>query len=171
MRVIIAAVCHHDTDYDASRRPIRAVVRLFQAPLCTEGEEQENRSDKVLCSGIPRVTLLLESGARCLRQWRICWLRSGSPGPGDLGARVAQPRGHALASCPDVPNAVVQMAGFDGPSLSASCNALCRTSKMTAVDQPNSSTPFIAVIGARSFHSVTGTTSPYPRVVKVTPTK
>jgi len=39
------------------------------------------------------------------------------------------------------------------------------TSKMTAVDQPNRSTPFMAVIGPISRQRSIGTTSPYPNVV------
>jgi hypothetical protein len=37
---------------------------------------------------------------------------------------------------------------------------LRNTSKMTAVDQPNSSTPFVAVRGPSSRQSATGVTSP-----------
>jgi hypothetical protein len=39
------------------------------------------------------------------------------------------------------------------------------TWKMTAVDQPNSRTPFMAVIGPSKRQCSTGTTSPYPSVV------
>ena|SRR5215217_7477564 len=40
------------------------------------------------------------------------------------------------------------------------CITLLNTWKITAVDQPNSSTPFIAVIGPRSFQSSVGVMSP-----------
>jgi hypothetical protein len=46
--------------------------------------------------------------------------------------------------------------GLTAPSI----NVRRSTSKMTAVDQPNSSTPFIAVIGPRSRQRSTGVTSP-----------
>jgi hypothetical protein len=39
------------------------------------------------------------------------------------------------------------------------------TSKMSAVDQPNKSTPFIAVIGPSSCQRCVGMMSPYPSVV------
>jgi hypothetical protein len=42
----------------------------------------------------------------------------------------------------------------------AECVVRRSTSKMTAVDQPNSSTPFIAVIGPSSRQRSTGMTSP-----------
>jgi hypothetical protein len=45
------------------------------------------------------------------------------------------------------------------------CMVLRSTSKMTAVDQPNSNTQFIAVMGPSSRQRSTGSTSPYPRVV------
>jgi len=46
-----------------------------------------------------------------------------------------------------------------------SINTFCSTSKITAVDQPNISTPFIAVIGPSKRQRSTGVTSPYPSVV------
>ena len=44
-------------------------------------------------------------------------------------------------------------------------SVLRSTSKTTAVDQPNNSTPFIAVMGPSKCQRSTGVTSPYPRVV------
>jgi hypothetical protein len=45
------------------------------------------------------------------------------------------------------------------------CSVRLRTSKITAVDQPNNSTPFIDVIGPIKRHLGTGRMSPYPSVV------
>jgi dienelactone hydrolase len=50
-------------------------------------------------------------------------------------------------------------------SLRGAAIVLRRTSKMTAVDQPNNSTPFIAVIGPSKCQRSNGVTSPYPSVV------
>ena len=55
--------------------------------------------------------------------------------------------------------------------LGALRSAVLRTSKITAVDQPNNSTPFIAVIGPSKRQRGTGTISPYPSVVKLTKAK
>src|SRR5262249_40773195 len=44
-------------------------------------------------------------------------------------------------------------------------------SKITAVDHPNSNTPFIAIIGPSRRQRSTGTTSPYPGVVWFTNAK
>jgi hypothetical protein len=59
--------------------------------------------------------------------------------------------------------------GFSAPFYCAAAgpwiSVLRRTSKMTAVDQPNTSMPFIAVIGPISRHCSVATTSPYASVV------
>src|SRR5204863_9907362 len=46
------------------------------------------------------------------------------------------------------------------PSLPPAVSVIRNTSKITAVDQPNSSTPFIAVIGPSKCQRTTGVTSP-----------
>jgi hypothetical protein len=61
---------------------------------------------------------------------------------------------------------VAPMTGYSTAAAGDVCLIVLRsTSKMTAVDQPNTSTPFIAVIGPISRHRSTGITSPYPSVV------
>jgi hypothetical protein len=58
------------------------------------------------------------------------------------------------------------MTGYSTAAAGDACLIVLRsTSKMTAVDQANTSTPFIAVIGPISRHRSTGITSPYPSVV------
>jgi hypothetical protein len=78
-------------------------------------------------------------------------LRKPPAAHGQLGLRL--PRG-VLRSAP-VGRAQVCTCGC-GPSLTV----LRSTSKITAVDQPNSSTPFIAVIGPSSRQRSNGVTSP-----------
>jgi hypothetical protein len=51
-------------------------------------------------------------------------------------------------------------SAFDLSAATPDLSVRRSTSKMTAVDQPNSSTPFIAVTGPSSCHRATGVTSP-----------
>jgi hypothetical protein len=51
------------------------------------------------------------------------------------------------------------------------CSVRLMTSKITAVDRPNNSTPFIAVIGPIKRHRGTGRMSPYSSVVQLTKAK
>jgi hypothetical protein len=37
---------HHDIDYDACRRPIRAVVRLFQAPSALKAKSKKTEATR-----------------------------------------------------------------------------------------------------------------------------
>src|SRR4029078_7745854 len=57
--------------------------------------------------------------------------------------------------------ATISAAGVRAHPLPAPLSARRSTSKITAVDQPISSTPFSAVIGPSRFQRLTGTTSPY----------
>src|SRR5947209_11020307 len=51
------------------------------------------------------------------------------------------------------------------PSSPLAISVIRNTSNITAVDQPNRSTPFIAVMGPSRLQRSTGVTSPYPSVV------
>jgi len=97
------------------------------------------------------------STARTTVAWAytcLQWTRSSAPG----GKRHRRPmdheRGQRSATSPPYRSFVLDVAA--APSLTV----LRSTSKMTAVDQPNSSTPFIAVIGPSSRQRSTGVTSP-----------